>query len=137
MAAPDVDGAVQAAHAAFESYRRTTPGARAALLSRWAALIRARSADDDDDDDDLARILVCETGKPLAEARAELRYAASFVAWFAAEAERVEHLLAKEREGEAEHRAEDGRSGERARGVCECVDKVELDWEAMAAAVNA
>ncbi|KAI0595026.1 aldehyde dehydrogenase [Biscogniauxia sp. FL1348] len=82
MSADDVDGAVRAAAGAFGAYRRTTPRARADLLTAWHALIEAHA-------DDLAVILVHETGKPLAEARGELRYAASFVRWFAGEAERV------------------------------------------------
>lgn len=83
MAAEDVDGAVQAAHDAFGSYRTATPRARAELLYRWDALIKENM-------DDLARILVYETGKPLAEAHGELLYAESFVHWFAGEAERVQ-----------------------------------------------
>ncbi|KAI1641102.1 aldehyde dehydrogenase [Biscogniauxia mediterranea] len=82
MSAADVDPAVRAAEAAFRAYRRTTPRARADLLAAWDALIRAHAGD-------LAAILVHETGKPLAEARAEVLYAASFVRWFAAEPERV------------------------------------------------
>ncbi|KAI1494392.1 aldehyde dehydrogenase [Biscogniauxia mediterranea] len=82
MSAADVDGAVRAAESAFRAYRRTTPRARADLLAAWDALIRAHAGD-------LAAILVHETGKPLAEARAEVAYAASFVRWFAAEPERV------------------------------------------------
>lgn len=83
MAADDVDDAVQAAHNAFLKYRRTTPRQRADLLSKWDALIRQNK-------DDLAKILVYETGKPIAEAYGEVEYAASFTRWFAAEAERIQ-----------------------------------------------
>ncbi|KAI5868205.1 aldehyde dehydrogenase [Durotheca rogersii] len=83
MAAEDVDGAVRAAQAAFAGFRRLTPRARADLLSRFDALIRAHR-------DDLATLLVYETGKPLAEAQGEIEYAASFTRWFAGEAERVQ-----------------------------------------------
>ncbi|KAI5925333.1 aldehyde dehydrogenase [Camillea tinctor] len=82
MAVEDVDGAVDAATAAFEVYRKYTPRARADLLAKWDALIRAHK-------DDLAVILVYETGKPLAEAHGEIEYATSFTRWFAGEAERV------------------------------------------------
>lgn len=79
----DVDAAVQAAHAAFKTYRKTSTRSRAQWLLRWDALIR-------DNLDDIATLLVYETGKPYAEARGELAYALSFVAWFAGEAERIQ-----------------------------------------------
>ncbi|KAI4858784.1 aldehyde dehydrogenase [Hypoxylon rubiginosum] len=83
MAAEDVDGAVRAAHAAFQDFRTFTPRARADLLAKFDALIREHR-------DDLATILVYETGKPLAEAYGEIEYAASFTRWFAGEAERIQ-----------------------------------------------
>ena len=83
MASEDVDDAVQAAHEAFRQYRTVTPRARSELLAKWDALIKENM-------DDLARIFVYETGKPLAEAHAELLYAESFVRWFSGEAERVQ-----------------------------------------------
>ncbi|KAI0172236.1 aldehyde dehydrogenase [Hypoxylon sp. FL1284] len=83
MGPEDVDGAVAAAEAAFRSFRRTTPRARADLLARFDALIRAHR-------DDIATLLVYETGKPLAEAQGEIEYATSFTRWFAGEAERVQ-----------------------------------------------
>ncbi|KAI1327104.1 aldehyde dehydrogenase [Xylariaceae sp. FL0255] len=78
----DVEDAVQAAQRAFESYRRMTPTARSYLLARFDTLVRENK-------EDLARLLTYETGKPLAESRAEVDYAASFTRWFAGEAERV------------------------------------------------
>ena len=83
MASEDVDGAVKAAHEAFQHYRTVTPRARSELLARWDTLIKENM-------DDLARILVYETGKPLAEAHGEMLYAESFVRWFSGEAERVQ-----------------------------------------------
>jgi acyl-CoA reductase-like NAD-dependent aldehyde dehydrogenase len=56
--------------------------ARALVLRRWADLMLAHA-------DDLARLMTAEQGKPLAEARGEVVYAASFLEWFAEEARRV------------------------------------------------
>ncbi|KAI1367877.1 aldehyde dehydrogenase [Xylaria arbuscula] len=83
MSADDVDAAVQAAGEAFATYRTFTPLARSLLLSKWDALIRENK-------EDIARILVHETGKPLAEARGEIDYATGFTRWFAGEAERIQ-----------------------------------------------
>jgi succinate-semialdehyde dehydrogenase / glutarate-semialdehyde dehydrogenase len=85
--ADDVDAAVAAAHAAFQTFRRTNPRVRAKQLMAWDALIRAAR-------DDLAALLTAETGKPLPEARAEIDYAAGFTWWFAGEAERVRGTVA-------------------------------------------
>ncbi|RWA09561.1 hypothetical protein EKO27_g5546 [Xylaria grammica] len=79
----DVDAAVQAAGAAFATYRTYTPLQRSMLLSKWDTLIRENK-------EDIARILVHETGKPLVEARGEVDYAAGFTRWFAGEAERIQ-----------------------------------------------
>jgi succinate-semialdehyde dehydrogenase/glutarate-semialdehyde dehydrogenase len=80
--AADVEAAVAAAHAALPGWRATPAKTRAQILRRWFELIVANS-------DDLAIILVSEQGKPLAEARGEIAYAASFVEWFGEEARRV------------------------------------------------
>ena len=80
--AADVDQAIEAAHAAFSGWRTTPAKTRARLLRRWFDLILAHR-------DDLAAIMVSEQGKPLAEARGEIDYAASFIEWFAEEARRV------------------------------------------------
>lgn len=74
--------AIEAAHAAFGPWRALPAKARAIVLRRWFDLIVAHS-------DDLARIMVLEEGKPFAEAKGEIAYAASFVEWFAEEAKRV------------------------------------------------
>ena len=78
----DVERAIEAAHAALPSWRATPAKIRAQLLRRWFDLILANR-------DDLATIMVSEQGKPLAEARGEIEYAASFIEWFAEEARRV------------------------------------------------
>ena len=78
----DVERAIEAAHAAFAGWRGQTAKARAQLLRRWFELMLAHR-------DDLAAIMVSEQGKPLAEARGEIDYAASFIEWFAEEARRV------------------------------------------------
>ncbi|KAL4903234.1 hypothetical protein BDW74DRAFT_53515 [Aspergillus multicolor] len=78
----DIKSAITAAHTAFLSYKKTTARQRAAWLRRWHALCLENI-------DDLALILTLENGKPLAEAKGEVMYAASFLEWFAGEAERV------------------------------------------------
>jgi len=78
----DTERAIEAAHAAFASWRATPAKIRAQMLRRWFDLILQHR-------DDLATIMVSEQGKPLAEARGEIDYAASFIEWFAEEARRV------------------------------------------------
>ena len=80
--AEDAERAVEAAHAAFPAWRDQTAKSRAQILRRWFDLILQHR-------DDLAVIMVSEQGKPLAEARGEIEYAASFIDWFASEARRV------------------------------------------------
>lgn len=74
--------AIEAAHAALPAWRSRPAKERAIILRRWFDLIVANA-------DDLARIIVLEEGKPFAEAKGEIAYAASFVEWFAEEAKRV------------------------------------------------
>ena len=74
--------AVAAAHAAFPAWAAKTASARAQLLRRWNDLILLNAAD-------LAQLMTAEQGKPLAESKGEIAYAASFVEWFAEEAKRV------------------------------------------------
>lgn len=81
--AQDVPAAVDAAHAAFEKFKHFTPRTRADLLQRWDTLIREAKSD-------IAKIVTHETGKPIAEARGEVDYAAGFTRWFVGEAERIE-----------------------------------------------
>ncbi|TKC79095.1 NAD-dependent succinate-semialdehyde dehydrogenase [Trinickia terrae] len=81
-AAADAQAAADAAHAAFDSWRDRTARERAQFLKRWHAAIVANG-------EDLARIISREQGKPLAEARGEVAYGASYVEWFAEEAVRA------------------------------------------------
>ena len=74
--------AVAAAEAAWPAWRARAAQERADILERWFDLMLANA-------DDLALIMTREQGKPLAEARGEILYAASFVKWFAEEARRV------------------------------------------------
>ena len=74
--------AIAAAAEASRAWRAKTSAERAALLEAWHGLMIAHL-------DDLARILTLEQGKPLDEARSEIRYGASFVKWFAEEARRI------------------------------------------------
>jgi succinate-semialdehyde dehydrogenase/glutarate-semialdehyde dehydrogenase len=78
----DTRRAIDAAAEALPAWRRRTADDRAMMLERWHGLILANVAD-------LARIMTAEQGKPLAEAEGEIRYAASFVKWFAQEGRRV------------------------------------------------
>lgn len=82
LGAADVDRAVDAAEAAFGDWRSRLPHARGTLLCRWAGLMREAR-------EELARLMTLEQGKPLAEARGEIDYAAGFLDWFAAEGERA------------------------------------------------
>jgi succinate-semialdehyde dehydrogenase/glutarate-semialdehyde dehydrogenase len=74
--------AITAAHAAWAPWRALAARERARLLRRWYDLLIANL-------DDLARIMTREQGKPLAEAREEVRYGARYVEWYAEEAKRV------------------------------------------------
>ncbi|MDS0857173.1 NAD-dependent succinate-semialdehyde dehydrogenase [Burkholderia pseudomultivorans] len=74
--------AVDAAQRAYDTWRWTPQHTRSAALLRWHGLILRHL-------DDLAALLSLEQGKPLAESRGEIRYAASFVEWFANEAKRL------------------------------------------------
>ncbi|HRP98584.1 MAG TPA: NAD-dependent succinate-semialdehyde dehydrogenase [Rhodocyclaceae bacterium] len=78
----DAKAAVDAASAAFPAWRDTPARQRAQLIKRWHALIIEHR-------EDLARLISREQGKPLAEARGEVLYAASYVEWFAEEAVRA------------------------------------------------
>lgn len=78
----EAEQAVAAADSALPAWRALAAGERAAFLHRWHDLIL-------ENQEDLARILSCEQGKPLAEARGEVAYSAAFVLWFAEEARRV------------------------------------------------
>ncbi|TPL85195.1 NAD-dependent succinate-semialdehyde dehydrogenase [Mesorhizobium sp. B2-3-13] len=82
MAGPETRAAIEAAASAYVDWRKKTNAERAGLLEAWHGLMLAHL-------DDLALILTTEQGKPLDEAKGEIRYGASFVKWFAEEARRI------------------------------------------------
>ncbi|TAL95913.1 MAG: NAD-dependent succinate-semialdehyde dehydrogenase [Paraburkholderia sp.] len=82
MGAQETRRAIEAANAAWPAWRAKTGKERAAILRAWYELMLANA-------DDLALILTLEQGKPLAEAKGEITYAASFLEWFGEEAKRV------------------------------------------------
>jgi succinate-semialdehyde dehydrogenase/glutarate-semialdehyde dehydrogenase len=80
--AADARAALETAHAAFATWRAVPAKQRAQILKRWNDLIVAHQ-------EDLGRLISREQGKPLAEGRGEVIYAASYVEWFAEEATRA------------------------------------------------
>src|SRR3954470_3292723 len=74
--------AIDAASRALPRWRTNTAKDRAAVLRRWYDLMVEHQ-------EDLARLMTIEQGKPLAESRGEVMYAASFLEWFGEEAKRV------------------------------------------------
>ncbi len=82
MGAAETRRAIEAANAALPGWRARTAGGRSAILRRWYELQM-------DNVEDLSLLLTTEQGKPLPEARGEVKYGASFVEWFAEEAKRA------------------------------------------------
>ncbi len=82
MGAEETVRAIEAAQEAFGRWKKTTAKERAVILRKWYELILKHAAD-------LAKILTYEQGKPLAEARTEIMFGASFVEWYAEEAKRI------------------------------------------------
>jgi succinate-semialdehyde dehydrogenase / glutarate-semialdehyde dehydrogenase len=82
LGAAETRRAVEAAERAWPAWRSKTAKERAAILRRWFDLMMANQ-------EDLAQILTAEQGKPLAEARGEIAYGASFIEWFAEEGKRA------------------------------------------------
>jgi succinate-semialdehyde dehydrogenase/glutarate-semialdehyde dehydrogenase len=82
MGVAETKRAIAAAQAALPGWRALPAKERSAILRRWFELMVANA-------DDLALLLTTEQGKPLAEAKGEIAYGASFVEWFAEEAKRV------------------------------------------------
>ncbi len=74
--------AIEAAEAAMPAWRKRSAKDRAAIMRRWFNLMM-------ENQEDLARIMTTEQGKPLAEARGEIAYGASYVEWFAEEGKRI------------------------------------------------
>ncbi|HCB2272504.1 TPA: NADP-dependent succinate-semialdehyde dehydrogenase [Citrobacter koseri] len=82
MGAEETREAIDAANRALPTWRALTAKARANILRRWFNLMMEHQ-------DDLARLMTLEQGKPLAEAKGEISYAASFIEWFAEEGKRI------------------------------------------------
>ena len=82
LGAKETEAAINAAQAAFPSWSAQSGKARAAIMRSWFDLLIRHA-------DDLAAIMTAEQGKPLAEAKGEVTYGASFIEWFAEEAKRV------------------------------------------------
>ncbi|MDF3841771.1 NADP-dependent succinate-semialdehyde dehydrogenase, partial [Pseudomonas citronellolis] len=82
MGAAETRRAIEAADKALPAWRALTAKERANKLRRWFELMI-------ENQDDLARLMTIEQGKPLAEAKGEIAYAASFLEWFGEEAKRI------------------------------------------------
>ncbi|QGN36724.1 NADP-dependent succinate-semialdehyde dehydrogenase [Klebsiella oxytoca] len=82
MGAEETREAIDAAARALPAWRALTAKERANILRRWFDLMMEHQ-------DDLARLMTLEQGKPLAEAKGEISYAASFIEWFAEEGKRI------------------------------------------------
>ncbi|MCX7890978.1 MAG: NADP-dependent succinate-semialdehyde dehydrogenase [Burkholderiales bacterium] len=82
MGAAETRRAIEAANAAWPAWRAKTAKERAAILRKWHDLMMANQ-------EALAKIMPAEQGKPLAESRGEIAYAASFIEWFAEEGKRI------------------------------------------------
>ncbi len=82
LGAAQAEAALQAANAAWPAWRSKTAKERGAILMKWFHLLHQHA-------DDLARIMTAEQGKPLAEAKGEVGYGASFLEWFAEEGRRI------------------------------------------------
>ena len=82
MGVAETRRAIAAAQAALPGWRALTGKARAAIMRKWFDLMMANQ-------EDLAILMTIEQGKPLAESRGEIAYAAAFIEWFGEEAKRV------------------------------------------------
>ena len=82
MGAAETRRAIEAANEALPAWRAKTAKERAVILRKWNDLLLANQ-------DDLGLIMTSEQGKPLAEAKGEVAYAASFIEWFAEEGKRI------------------------------------------------
>lgn len=90
----ETGAAIAAAEKALPAWRQRTAADRSAVLRRWFELIMGAQ-------DDLALILTTEQGKPLAEARGEIAYAASFVEWFGEQAKRIDGQVIPSHRGDS------------------------------------
>ena len=82
MGADETRRAIEAADRALPAWRAKTAKERANILRNWFNLMMANQ-------DDLAALMTAEQGKPLAESKGEIAYAASFIEWFAEEGKRI------------------------------------------------
>jgi len=82
MGAAETRRAIKAAEAAMPAWRAKTAQERSVILRRWYNLMMEHQ-------EDLAVLMTAEQGKPLAESRGEVKYAASFIEWFAEEGKRI------------------------------------------------
>ena len=82
MGADETRRAIEAANRAFPAWRAKTAKERAVILRKWADLMM-------ENQEDLARLMTAEQGKPLAESKGEVAYAASFIEWFGEEGKRI------------------------------------------------
>jgi len=82
MGVAETRQAIEAASQAFPAWAALTAKERAAILRRWYELLMANQ-------EDLATLMTAEQGKPLAEAKGEISYGASFIEWFAEEGKRL------------------------------------------------
>ncbi|HZF14856.1 MAG TPA: NADP-dependent succinate-semialdehyde dehydrogenase [Steroidobacteraceae bacterium] len=82
MGAAETKRAIEAAQRAFAPWAARTAKERAVILRKWFELMMANQ-------DDLATLMTAEQGKPLAESKGEIAYAASFIEWFAEEGKRI------------------------------------------------
>jgi succinate-semialdehyde dehydrogenase/glutarate-semialdehyde dehydrogenase len=78
----EIDEAIEAAFQAFQSWKKESPQKRSQILRKWFDLLLENA-------EDLAKIMVLEQGKPLREAIGEIKYAASYVEFYAEEAKRI------------------------------------------------
>jgi succinate-semialdehyde dehydrogenase / glutarate-semialdehyde dehydrogenase len=82
MGTAETRRAIQAADKALPAWRAKTAKERSTILRKWNDLMLANA-------DDLGMLMTAEQGKPLAEAKGEIAYAASFIEWFAEEGKRI------------------------------------------------
>lgn len=80
--AADTENAIKAAATALPSFRKTTGRERSRMLRKWYQLMM-------DNQEDLAKLITWENGKPLADSKGEVVYAAGFFEWFSEEAPRI------------------------------------------------
>lgn len=82
FSAADTDAAIAAAATAFETFRTKTGRERSKLLRKWYDLMMENA-------EDLTTLITWENGKPVADAKGEVTYAANFFEWFSEEAPRI------------------------------------------------